>query len=211
MKVMIRKLKRARTSLVGLVLVLALPGETMMPATNATLGGPRVADILGYDPVDRKVYYMYAWRDESSRLPQLYYLALAGPKPEQAVAVRSLYKGQEETFFAQLKKLRERLVPLTRPKTETMSLTITITKSDIERISSNDTASRFFMAVELAHHPFQSKFEVKAYCRRQVGLVDWYLVPGEKYAVANFTYTGNPVETCYETQTVALLSETGGQ
>jgi hypothetical protein len=77
-----------------LILVLILLIEATSSMATATVGGPRIAEILGYDPVDRKLYYTYEWRDESGRPPQLYYLSLGSSKPEQAVEVKSWYKDQ---------------------------------------------------------------------------------------------------------------------
>jgi hypothetical protein len=108
-----------------------------------------------------------------------------------------------------LKKFRERLVLLTQPKTDALNLNVVITKSDTKRVSDYDMVRRFFMHIELTHQSLEAKFDIIAYCNRRVGVVDWYQVPGENYSVANFTFTGIPFESCYETQTVVLLSKTG--
>jgi hypothetical protein len=191
-----------------LIPVLSLLAEATTLAVNAKLGGPRIADVLGYDPGDRKVYYTYTWEDESGLPPQLYYFSLASPNPDRAVTVKSWYKDQRTPLHVRLNKLRERLVPLTPPKSDPLSMNVAITRSDRKRVS-DWTVPRFFMNIELAYQSLQAKFEIIAYCNRRVGVVDWHQVPGEDYAVANFTFTGDPFEVCYETQTVVLLSRAG--
>ncbi|MDY0061970.1 MAG: hypothetical protein RBU45_19310 [Myxococcota bacterium] len=83
---------------------------------GATFGGPSTIEVLGYEPLDARVYLLETQQGEAGTLPQLLYLPLLGPEPHRPVRVRSWTSGEstaaEAAFPERLARLRARLQPL---------------------------------------------------------------------------------------------------
>ncbi len=74
----------------------------------ATVGGPVTVSVLGYAPVDEKVYLLFRSHGESEELPQLAYVPLTGRNAGRVVKVRSWYRDDDGTD-AFRESFRERL------------------------------------------------------------------------------------------------------
>src|SRR5690554_549814 len=106
-----------------LLLPLSLPGLAF-----ATVGGPQNIEVLGYEVKEQKLYIMRHYLDGRGRLPQLYYYNFKSQKPNQLVQVNSLYINpktkkidydqQPTRFNAELAKIKNRLNPLTKLRTQ---------------------------------------------------------------------------------------------
>ncbi len=86
----------------------------LMPKqAQATVGGPSHIEVLGWDPVDRKLFVLEWFHDSSGRLPALGYYLLDEADP-RLVQVRSWYRDEEHDvqqtrFWERLEDLRARL------------------------------------------------------------------------------------------------------
>lgn len=118
-----------RSGLVAAITCAAL--LTPRPAGHATVGGPRSLEVIGYAPVDAKVYLLQHDHGGSGDLPRvLYYTVAANGVVQPAAAptpVTSWYDGDvreaEAAFPERLEWLRERTVPLREASTRDVWLT----------------------------------------------------------------------------------------
>lgn len=103
---------------------------TLLPlgAARATVGGDQALALLGYEPVDGKVYYLVTGGGEAAELPRLHFLALRGDDPRAPQRVDSWYQGDlraaEAAFPERLAKLKGRLTPVDASDLEGARLTL---------------------------------------------------------------------------------------
>jgi len=64
---------------------------------------------------------------------------------------------------------------------------------------------RFRLRLIFKNQSFTADTVVTAYCNRNVTVFDWYQIPGEDCLLIHATYTGDPFETCYETDMPILV------
>ncbi|MCB9546927.1 MAG: hypothetical protein H6706_13890 [Myxococcales bacterium] len=85
-------------------------------AARATVGGDERLELLGYEPVDGKVYFLRIGGGEAVELPRLHFLALRSDAPHAPHRVDSWYRGDpaaaEAAFPGRLAALQARLTPL---------------------------------------------------------------------------------------------------
>ena len=84
----------------------------LLPLAHATSGVPLEIQVLGWEPVDQKVYLLEHGYGEPGSPPQLSYLDRDGPDPDALIQVRSCYRLDENTLYDRLEQLEARLVPL---------------------------------------------------------------------------------------------------
>src|SRR5207247_8105419 len=84
-----------------------------VPLAIASNGGPELAEVLGWDPVEKKVFFEITYVDESGRAPGIFYFDLNGRAPGRAqrVAWSHVDTGNPD-YGSRLKVLRRRLKPL---------------------------------------------------------------------------------------------------
>lgn len=109
---MVNDLCRAVGRALAALLVMCL----YLDPAGATVGGDDHIELLGYEPTDRKLYFLEHIGGEAGELPRLHFFALGGATPGKAVPVQSWYTGplqaREQAFPDRLKALRARLRPL---------------------------------------------------------------------------------------------------
>ena len=66
------------------------------------------------------------------------------------------------------------------------------------------------MRLSLGLEDYRGSVDVAAFCRKEVRIVDAFLIPNEDRALAVVEYTGNPIGTCYDNQLPVLLSRKQG-
>ena len=91
---------------VAIVLLVLLASPAL-----ATTGGKETVELLGYEPVDGKVYWLEHSGGESGDLPWLFYLDLKSARPSVAHKVKSWYRGDDadDKFWDRLEGLKKRL------------------------------------------------------------------------------------------------------
>lgn len=96
-------------------LVLALTLLSLASPALATVGGPILAKVLGFDPRAGRVYFELQPVDESGRAASLFYFDLAGPEPARPVPVPMEPRegpAGDSVFAARVARLRPALSPL---------------------------------------------------------------------------------------------------
>jgi hypothetical protein len=175
-------------------------------AVGATVGGSDIASILGWNPNEKKLYYVVTSCDESCRR-QVYALDLGSSHPDQPVPVwpeDPEGRVDHRAVFKRIEALRKELVQLPVPVPDAIDLTV-ITKAVAEFDIAGDRVPEFHLELAVSQGPLKGQAAVTAYCNRMVTIHEWYRIPQLPYAVVNVSYTGKPEETCYCTPAVLLL------
>jgi len=198
--------KRILLQAIGILLFLLPPSEGW-----PTTGGPTSIEVLGYDPVDRKVFFMAVDGSEAGTVPIVHYFSLASNSPTRVVQVRSWYEkigpNDHEAFEEQLERLRLRLSALKPLEQSAVS-----TKAEIQYIDQFQVeeglrpVARYKVHFNLSYGSLRAELDATAYCSDRAELIGAFQVPEEPYVLAVLSYIGNPVEFCYETETAVLLS-----
>ena len=95
----------------------------------ATVGGGQTINVLGYEPIDEKVYLLR--NDERGLMPQLYYYDLKKSSPT-LVEVKSIYnqsshddyETRDDKIIQEIEKIQTRLQPLSATSTKNFQITI---------------------------------------------------------------------------------------
>jgi hypothetical protein len=180
-------------------------------SASATVGGPQVATILGWNPSEERIYYIVHFVDESGRLPRIYFLDLKSSQPGEATPP-SLWpeKADRRTDYrsvdSKIETLRKRLVQLSAPVPDTLVVSITTRALQKEwRDAQGDIRSRYELEILISTESLKGSARVTSYCNREILIKEWYKIPEMPFAVVNVSYTGLPDETCYARPAVLLL------
>ena len=187
-----------------LVLVLVAPAL-------ATTGGPSVVEMLGYQPVDGKVYWLEHSGGKSGDLPWLFYIDLKSDRKGVAHKVKSWYRGDlpEDTFWDRLHDLKQRLKPMKELPLGEFVIEVHARKVGdwYECEDCGDPAVPHYktsVSVTRRANGAGASTTIEAYHSHKVRLLTVHQAPtGE--AIAIISYTGIPVEGGYEEQRVLFL------
>jgi hypothetical protein len=182
----------------------------------ATMGGPTAIEVLGYDPVTRKVFFMLVDKSDSGAFPLVAYFDLLSNAPDRIVWHQEFggeklnYK--EAVFEQKVNSLRNRLVKLKEIPTKEVKTTATVRQlkdyiTDYMISGGQPPVPKYSLKVKLKYFNLRGEGELTAYINDKYQIKNAYLVPGESYAVVILSYIGStPEEGGYEKQTAALLT-----
>lgn len=199
-----------RRSALGLLLAV-----TLTPAVSrATTGGPSTMTVLGYAPVDRKVFVLESFHDESGRPPQLHYLRLDGSRRGVLVPVRSRVPAAADVLDAEaadqarIDRIQRHLVGLARIDRAGFSLTLE-RERPVHSRDYTDTVWRGWSTrlVVRRHDAAESGAATGIVYRgrRAPRLVHAARVPAQPWAVVVVRYLGYPNELGYERDIAVLV------
>jgi hypothetical protein len=168
---------------------------------SASHGGPELCDVVGWDPVDRKVFVARHDWSESAAPPALVYFELDGKQPCRAVVVPwSRDMKLDETVRAQRwKKLRTRLEPLVPSPVALVPKQRVIVADTLT--GPYEGMPRFRVEISSLGMPLH----VTTYARPDVFTLRLYEIPGRRENLAILSFTGIPWEAGYETQVPIVL------
>ena len=196
-----------------LIAVVVLPG-----VASATVGGPTVVEVLGYAPVDRKIYWLEDREDSSDELPQLWFMRTDGAQAGKPIAVRSWYppdpravthdeeEGIDVRFEARVERLRRHLVPMTE--------TTERWRVDTEILGSRTWSGEKFGFGERPEHTVRCTpvhtsgsalapaVDVTVYEKPEVDIAGAFEGPSPAIGIVVLRHLGDPYETGYEVDTV---------
>jgi hypothetical protein len=177
---------------------------------SASHGGPDVARALGWDPIDRKVFFSISSLDESGYAPAVIYFRLDDSTRVEPVRVgwsegRSM---EDSTHAAELRKLEDRLRPLREIAGPTVFSYVKILARDSTGGAYN--LERFRVEV-FDPGVCSDRFEVTTVVSEAVSLIRLFEVleggpPRSRFGI--LVFRGKPYETGYEVQVPVRL--TGG-
>lgn len=214
---------------------LALLSLLAPSAGRATVGGPDHIELLGYEPVDGKLYYFVHHGGEVGDLPQLHFLALHGDAPASPQRAHSWYDGDsraaEAAFPERRAKLEARLTRLAPTLTEGARLEVV--HRDLRvcgRSPKQPQSAEEARAIVEAYRrdPGSVDYEY-AVCRRvevrldagpfgaavgietqgQLTLAGVWPTPDPRFAFAVLRHIGKPFETGYAVDVPVLLTREG--
>jgi hypothetical protein len=181
----------------------------------ATVGGPKVIEVLGYAPIDRKVYFLEHREDSSDALPQLFFVRVDGPHAGDPIAAQSWRARDDDDeeeararFDRRLARLRSHLRPL-RATTGRWELRTEVTRQGTWDGEPFGFASRdeFHVRCELEDRDASqsaSPVTVTTYDTDAVEIVAEFAVPAGEVSFVVLRYLGQPWELGYEVDTPVL-------
>jgi hypothetical protein len=166
---------------------------------RASVGGPELAEPLGYDPRTHEAFFRQDHCNESDARPTICRLALRrGTRVAEPLAW-SIGEDSDPAYVRRVAVLRRRLRPL-RPHTAgTIPGVVTIEHADSVTVYGERWA-RFRVRAGWFDDAPAGDVTVTAYRDPAVRVVAWFDVPGESAVIGVVSYVGVPDETGYEQQ-----------
>jgi len=171
-------------------------------------GGPVRAELLGYEPSERRVYYQLKAYDESGDAPRVFFFDLAGSAP--AVPVRAADLEQPDAFHSTPEvskrqyRLEEHLVAL--PMVHSMA---TMTAGwDSLRIDPVWERPVYAFRVALQKDGIRGAHADTAYCSPLFRQIAAYRIPGRQEEIAVLSFIGRAYG-CEPVQLPVLLVPSG--
>jgi hypothetical protein len=190
------------------VSVAASLGIALLAAmASATVGGPELLDVLGYDSVGRKVVVLRSYRDESGRPRELYSFRLDSPHPDRMVREDWFVEEDErivepERFVAYTR----RLIPLEAPRgTHEIRFELAQVEADSLVTWAWGTVARTCFRVSITLGERSAALADTSFYRRPIGLLGVYDIPGEAAYLAIVRYCRIPFEGGYTVDRPLLL------
>ena len=165
---------------------------------HATVGGPELAEVLGWDAVDQKAFVALHHFDDSGYFPTVLYFDLRRPSPLPMVVRWSLEDTPEHA--RKMSALRRRLRLLRPVPASTIPFRTEILKRDSIDGCGNRWA-RYRLKVEGRNVAFEAITVRDSVAR----LVSLYAIPGRKERLGLISFVGIACESGYEVQVPVLL------
>jgi hypothetical protein len=174
---------------------------------RATVGGPTLLEVLGWDPAARCIYMRSVEESGGAGFGGVSYFALDGRDPEVAVAtgLASSSEGSayDSTLIRGLVSLRRSLGPLPGSVPEcSLPYTRTVETDTLHHLVHGAVARH---RVRARWEATPGEFEFTTYHRPEVVLRSVHAVPGRAEQLLVFAFTGDPSEGGYETQVAVLV------
>jgi len=177
----------------AIFLVFLNPGGSL-----AYTGGPALAEILGWDEREQKIYVLECGPGEVGSC-RMSYFALGSVNPE-----RKWRSAREITDDSQLDSLKARLKPLVYWPSEALSGHVEVTPHDSVDVPIG-RIPRFQLDVSYYMGEFQGvRFRLLSFGREFV-IKDVYRIPGRDDFLLLVTFRGNPYGMFEETQVPILI------
>ncbi len=174
---------------------------------RATVGGPTLLEVLGWDPATRCVYVRSVTESGGGGFGGVSYFALDGRDPEVAVvtglASRSEGSAYDSTLVRGLAALRRTLSPLPGRVPECSLPYTRMDRTDTLRHAVQGDVPRYRVRARWDATP--GDFEFTTYYHPEVVLRSVHAVPGRAEQLLVFAFIGDPDEGGYETQVAVLV------
>jgi hypothetical protein len=175
---------------------------------QATVGGPQLVQVLGWDPKAERAYVAIRFFDDIHGGPAVYYFDLRRTRSYQPIRVRAY----ERVAYALVDSLAAHLRPLRHIATTSSSIVHVLERDsvDIGRPLARYRV-RFFarlpMPLPFWSHEYQ--VDVVTYRDSTVRQLALFSIPGRKELLTVLSFIGNRVEGGYETQSPVLFGAPG--
>lgn len=189
-----------RTAIGGVALALILG----VNIAHATVGGPTICDVLGWDAAAKRVYVHVQSENAGDMFGTVGYFALGSAKPRELV--REPWGRDREgsaadsVLLRRLGALRARLRPLLRVTASALPFSSRVLEADSLHGYMGDVP-RFRV---LASFEREDDFELTTYYTPYVARIAVLGIPGRRERLVMFSFTGDPDEGGYETQVPVL-------
>jgi len=173
----------------------------------AYTGGPIRAEMVRYDLSEQRVYFRLQAYDESSPLPEFYYLDLNGSKPRRPI--RAAWLEPTETSYGKrlnspkLHEQSERWVPLRAVPDFSFCVNV---ESDSTSVDPDWNVTRLTLSVQIRVGDDVGTLNVEGVCEPWVRVRGLMEIPGRAERVALVSYVGRPYG-CEEIDTLVLIPD----
>ena len=172
-------------------------------ATWASHGGPDLAEVLGWDPVDEKLFVALQLHDETGRGTRIVYFDFRSATPGRAVPVAwSLQHGAD--YGRRTLALRSRLRPL--PSVPASSVFERRQVIGVDTVTTwMEQLPRYHVRAQRLRYAFDGVLEVHTIRDPAVHAVSVHPIPGRRERLAIVGFIGVPHEGGYECQVPVIL------
>ena len=173
---------------------------------SATVGGPTVVEVIGYAPIDRKIYWLAHHEGEGDALPQLWFVRVDGSHAGEPIAVRSWYREGGPSFDDRLARLRRHVVAMTDVTSHWTLATTAGTRVtwDGEPLGFGKRKGRRVRCelVDARGTSSADSVEVTVYDSTKVSIARAFEIPRGDAGIVVLRYLGDPFEIGYDVDTV---------
>ncbi len=192
-----------------ILLVVPLLSVIAIGAVEASVGGPALAELLGWDARASKVFFRIQYVDEGNQPPRVFCFDLAARKPAQLTRVSWSERDRQDSLYdANLAALRRRLRPLDEHLCETIPAETIVMGVDTSR-TRNGPWARYHVRVRDPMCLGDATLEMTTVGDPCVRLIRQWTIPGRSERIALVSFRGLPYETGYEVQVPVLLPRPG--
>ena len=193
----------------GVMLVLPVASSIASPVF-ASVGGPEVAEVLGWDPADRKVFVAIHFHGDSGISPLVLYFNLSGGAAARPQVVSwSRYDARNDSGYrSEFSSLRRRLKPLREETVPELPRMLQVSSSTISD-PTGMSRTRYVVRGRFHHAALGTEFEAVTYDEPSVHLAHLFSIPNRNEKVMIVSFRGIPYEEGYECQVPVLVSGTG--
>ena len=179
---------------------------------QASTGGPELAEILGWDAADQKVYFSVLATGENDAPAGIFYFDLKSGTPGRARRV-SWSSESYPDYDRRLEALKRRMRLLEPYPAPTIPEQQTIVEADTLRNSYFGPYPRYRVRVTVCAYDLPCQggriLEVTALGDPSVRILRQYAIPGRKERIGIASFSGLPIETVYESQVPFLFPAEG--
>lgn len=169
----------------------------------ATVGGPDLADCLGWEPDSQVVYFRIIGVDESGDAPTIVRLRLNGSRRFEPLWW-SVHTVEDSTYKKRLGRVRRSLKPLREMPWTSVAENFAILSSDTTTMYFQ-TWHRYRVRASWFNGVCEGGVEATTYREPSLRLLRFYPVPGGDESIGVFSYIGLPTESGYEVQVPILI------
>ena len=180
----------------------------------ASHGGPELCEVLGWDPVDKKVFILrHNWSEGDAPQTLVYYDLKTNdqtkewPCPKQVVVPWSReWEPEDSVFTRRLTALRRRLVPPVLVENERAMYPGQVLAADTLKDQWGGSIPRFRVEIQLPGlEDVPNVVRVTTYVTPEVTVPRVYEFPNGPSRIAVVSFRGIPWETGYECQVPVLI------
>jgi hypothetical protein len=171
-------------------------------AARATVGGPELLEVLGWEPVDRKLFVAQHHRNETGYAPTIAYFDFRSATPGRAVPVQ--WSIRETQYARRDKALRARLRPLRPIPAVSTFIGTRVIAVDTVNVGM-EALPRYRVRAQGLRYEWDGVLEVTSFRDTSVRVLSLHPIPGRKERLAIVSFVGFPHEGGYECQMPVLL------
>jgi hypothetical protein len=186
--------------LVSCLLAASRPTAHIRPQGQGTL------EVLGYDPGDRRVYYIEE-HGHAREPAAIYACALRDRFPEKRSRLAALEDdaAHPESLERRIRDLRKRLTPL-EPATAYDLIVQAWPLGTHTVATSHGPLVRSHLGLDLRDGDLHARTRIVTSCEARTGITALYRIPGDRRALAILAYTGIPESTCVDVEEPIVLA-----
>jgi hypothetical protein len=186
------------------LLLLGAIAFQLLPA-RATVGGPELAEVLGWIPSEQKVFFRIHYVGESGEAPGVFYFDLtsADPAKPQRISWSFHRDFNDSTYSLRYARLLKRLTPLRQVVPSETFVLVNVIHADTV---TNEWYGRWVRyRIRARSRFFEGTVEATTFGDTSLRVIAQYEIPGRSERVGIGSFLGTPWEGGYEIQVPFIL------